>query len=222
MKESYVSQPKAIELFTVGGAQTDVIIRTNLEQVTEELEEGITQELWLCDEVQFRYDGILTEEDISSQIDKWILYANKGSLDALARAKEKLIETMSQICNATITAGFNATLSDGEVHHFSLEMTDQIMISLLANKAQTGQTAVPWHADGEDCRFFSPEDIALVNGIMENLVIYHETYFNSIRRWIQSVESTDELAAIHYGDEIPVEYQSEVLQAILAQNAKAD
>lgn len=220
MKESYVSQPKEIELFIVGGNQTDVIIRTNLEQTTEELDDDIVQEKWLCDEVQFRYDGILTEEDVSSQIEKWILFANQGSLDALARAKEAAIATMSQICNATITAGFNATLSDGELHHFSLEMTDQIMISLLANKAQTGQTAVPWHADGEDCRFFSPEDIALVNGIMENLVIYHETYFNSIRRWIQSVESTEELSAIHYGDEIPVEYQSEVLQAILAQNAQ--
>lgn len=219
MKESYVVQPNEIELFTVGTGQTDVIIRTNIEQITEELDDGITQESWQCDEVQFRYDGILTQEDVASQIDKWLLYANKDSLDALAMAKEKLIATMSQICNATITAGFNATLSDGKEHHFSLEMTDQIMISLLANKAATGQTAVPWHADGEDCRFFSPEDIALVNGIMENMVIYHETYFNSIRRWIQSVESTEELSAIHYGDNIPEEYQSEVLKAILANEA---
>lgn len=215
MKESYAVQPDAIEMFTVSSGQTDVIIRTNIEQVTEEVDDT-TQESWQCDEVQFRYDGILTQEDVSSQIDKWIQYANKDSVDVLTAAKEKLIDTMSQICNATITAGFNITLSDGETYHFSLELTDQIMISLLANKATSGQTVVPWHADGEECRFFSQEDIALINSTMENLVIYHETYFNSIRRWIQSVESTDELSAIHYGDEIPAEYQSEVLQSILA------
>lgn len=221
MKQSYALQPSEIELFQVGTGQTDVIIRTDIEQTTEELEDGTTQDKWECNEVQFRYPGILTKEDISSQVEKWISYANKDSVDELTRAKEELIALMSQTCNATITAGFNATLSDGKEHHFSLEMTDQIMIALLANKAEAGQTSVPWHADGEGCKFFSQEDIALVNSLMENLVIYHETYFNSIRRWIRSVESIDDLNTIHYGDAIPEEYQSEVLKSILAQNAEA-
>jgi hypothetical protein len=211
MKENYASQPNEIELFPVGSGQTDVIIRTNINQIEEDVD-GRVQKMWQCDEVQFRYDGVLVMEDIRSQIEKWLLFANRDSIDALTAAKEELINAMSQVCNVTITAGFNATLSDGESHHFSLEMTDQLMISMLAAKATSDQTAVPWHADGEDCKFFSPDDITLVNGMMEDLVIYNEAYFNSLRRWIQSVSSLDELNAICYGVDIPDEYQSEVLR----------
>jgi hypothetical protein len=214
MKENYASQPNEIELFPVGSGQTDVIIRTNINQIEEDVD-GSVQKMWQCDEVQFRYDGVLAMEDVCSKVEKWLLFADRDSIDALTAAKEKLINTVSKICNATITAGFNATLSDGESHHFSLEMTDQLMISMLAAKATSDQTAVPWHADGEDCKFFSPDDITLVNGMMEDLVIYNEAYFNSLRRWIQSVSSLDELSVIYYGAPIPSEYQSEVLKALL-------
>lgn len=216
MKESYAQQPKEIELFLIGTSQTDVIIRTNIESSTEEQEDGSAVEVWTCDEVQFRYDGILAQEDVESQIDKWISYANKGSLDALTKAKESLVTAMSETCGATITAGFNITLSDGETYHFSLETTDQIMISALAAKAAAGQESVPWHADGQSCKFFSAEDITAINDAMESLITYQQTYFNSLRSWIQSVETADELRAIYYGAAIPEEYQSEVLQALLA------
>lgn len=220
MKESYAQQPKEIELFTVGSGQTDVIIRTNIESNTEEQDDGTAVSTWTCDEVQFRYNGILTQEDVESQIDKWISYANKSSMDVLTRSKENLIDEMSDTCNATITAGFDITLSGGETCHFSLEMTDQIMISALAAKVAAGEESVPWHADGQSCKFFSAEDITLIYDAMESRITYQQTYFNSLRSWIQSVETADELQAIYYGAEIPEAYQSEVLQALL--NAEAE
>lgn len=214
MRESYAAQPKEIEMFLVG-SQTDVIIRQNIERMTEESEDSTTYETWRCDEVQFRYDGILTRSEVESQIDKWVSYANRSSIDALTLAKEKSIAAMSQICNATIRAGFIAELSDGEKHHFSLEMTDQLMISRLASKVAAGASTVAWHADGEDCRFFSAADIEHINAVMENLIDYHTIYFNSLRRWIRSVETMEELSTINYGDSIPAEFQSEVLRRIL-------
>lgn len=214
MKESYAAQPKDIEIFLVG-SQTDVIIRQNIESVTEESEDGTTYETWQCDEVQFRYDGILTRSEIEPQIDKWVSYANRTSIDALTLAKEKTIAAMSQICNATIRAGFSVELSDGERHHFSLEMTDQLMISRLAAKVAAGASTVAWHADGEDCQFFFAADIERINAMMESLIDYHTVYFNSLRRWIRSVETMEELSTINYGDSIPAEFQSEVLHWIL-------
>lgn len=129
---------------------------------------------------------------------------------------------MSATCNSAIRAGFDVALSDGELHHFSLEITDQIMISMLAGKAAAGAPAVPWHGDGEECRFFSAEDIGTVNTEMEALITFHQTYFNSLKHYILSMESLEAVKAVWYGMPIPEENQSEVLKAILTAEGGGD
>lgn len=216
MKESYTREPETIELFQHNG-HTDVIIRRNITfRQTDPDEHGNVTDLWECDETQFRYPGPLSRAEVSAQVDNWLLYAGAASLDALDAAKTAAIENMSATCNSAIRAGFDVALSDGKLHHFSLEITDQIMISLLAGKATAGATAVPWHGDGEECRFFSIADISKVNTEMEALITYHQTYFNSLKHYILGMGTVEEVSAAYYGMPIPDAYQSEVLQAILA------
>jgi hypothetical protein len=50
-------------------------------------------------------------------------------------------------------------------------------------------------------------------------VSYYVTYGNSLKTWIDSVETMEELREIFYGTDIPLEYQSEVLKTYLAQIA---
>ncbi|MDR0923091.1 MAG: hypothetical protein LBN31_01880 [Hungatella sp.] len=50
-------------------------------------------------------------------------------------------------------------------------------------------------------------------------VSYYDTYGNSLKTWIDSVETMEELREIFYGADIPLEYQSEVLKTYLAQIA---
>ncbi|MDR1547877.1 MAG: hypothetical protein LBT06_04720 [Hungatella sp.] len=50
-------------------------------------------------------------------------------------------------------------------------------------------------------------------------VSYYVTYGNSLKTWIDSVETMEELREIFYGADIPLEYQSEVLKTYLAQIA---
>lgn len=80
MKETYCSIPKAILIFPVG-EKTDIILRKNIEKVTKQNDVGeMAYDAYECDEVQFRYDGALTIEDIESNFDYWWNYPAKASM----------------------------------------------------------------------------------------------------------------------------------------------
>lgn len=130
--------------------------------------------------------------------------------------KATLISQMSDKCNTIIINGFDMILDDNEIHHFSLKTEDQLKIQALGLKAKSGETVLPYHADGEPCRFFSVQEILNLNTQMEGIIEYQTTYFNSLRDYINSMEISDDLQSVEYGIEIPVEYQSEVLKVLLA------
>ena len=52
---------------------------------------------------------------------------------------------------------------------------------------------------------------------MEQMQVYHTTYFNSLKMYILSLDNIEDVGAVFYGMEIPVEYQSDVLKYLLAQ-----
>ena len=80
MKETYCSIPKAVLTFPVGG-KTDVILRKNIEKVTKQGNSGEeSYDAYECDEVQFRYNGMLTIEDIENNFDYWWNYPAKISM----------------------------------------------------------------------------------------------------------------------------------------------
>ena len=72
MRERYLSKPLEIEVYPVKSG-TDVILRKNIEEVTVKNEDGPgTYKVWDCDEVQFRYPGTITEEEISTDFEYWL------------------------------------------------------------------------------------------------------------------------------------------------------
>lgn len=160
-------------------------------------------------------DQIPVEEDtpIEEDIDE-IIEENQ----TLEFIKESKIKYMSYMCKSIITSGFDIVLSDGESHHFSMEIEDQIKIQTLAMKAQSGQQLLPWHSDGELCVFYPAEDILSIYNELEKLQTFHTTYFNSLKYYIESLDTVEGVNSIYYGINIPEEYQSEVLKYLLRQN----
>lgn len=136
--------------------------------------------------------------------------------------KGALVFQMSSECNTIITNGFDMLLDDNKLHHFSLKTEDQLKIQALGLKAKSGETVLPYHADGEPCRFFSVQEILSLNTQMENIIEYQTTYFNSLRDYINSMTTNEELKSVKYGMEIPVEYQSEVLKQYWFSNNNID
>jgi len=120
---------------------------------------------------------------------------------------------MSMTCRHIIEAGFDIELSDREVHHFSLDTQDQLNLITLSALAET-QELIPYHADGEICKFYSAAEIKTIVAGATQFKMYHTTYYNALKAYINSLETIEEIAAVTYGMELPEEFQSDVLKAI--------
>lgn len=136
--------------------------------------------------------------------------------------KNVKISEMNNTCNKVITNGFDTVLSDGEAHHFSLTTQDQLNLITLSTLVESGENAIPYHADGELCKFYSAEDIETIITMATSFKTYHVSYFNALRAYIESLDTIEAIKAITYGTPIPEEYQSEVLKVLNAQIGVSD
>lgn len=122
------------------------------------------------------------------------------------------INEMSYDCRMTIENGFDLELR-GETHHFSLNTQDQLNLITLSTLAQT-QSLIPYHADGEACIFYTSEEIGEIVETATAFKIYHTTYYNALKGYINALDTIEAISAITYGTEIPEEYKSDVLRAL--------
>lgn len=133
--------------------------------------------------------------------------------------KSVKIAEMSNTCNKVITNGFDVVLSDGNSYHFSLTTQDQLNLITLSSMVANGEEQIPYHADGELCRFYSAEDINIIITTATQFKTYQISYFNALKAYIESLDDMNEIGAITYGVDIPAEYQSDVLKVLLANMA---
>lgn len=146
----------------------------------------------------------------------------------LEYVKGKKITEMSNASEAVIHAGTYVVLSDGNTYHFSFSDQDQFQIGFLATAAknaamlesmnlptnETGQD-YPWHADGEDCIFYSREDMIAIGTAMQNYITYHNSYFHALRNYIQNITDIQKVAAVTYGMSVPEKYWGDVYRNIM-------
>lgn len=137
--------------------------------------------------------------------------ADEITLEYVRAAK---IAEMSAACRKTIEAGFDLELRE-EIHHFSLDTQDQLNLISLSAMAQT-QTLIPYHADGEECIFYSAEEINEIVDTANAFKIYHTTYYNALRGYINTLNTIEDIASVEYGIEIPEEYKTDVLRMLEA------
>ena len=127
----------------------------------------------------------------------------------------KLAE-MSMVCNKVIENGIDVMLSDGQIGHFSLTTQDQLNLITLQSMIVAGETMIPYHADGELCRYYTVEDISVVMDAATAHKTFHVTYFNSLKMYINALADITTISAVQYGMDIPAEYQSDILKAMCA------
>ena len=113
-----------------------------------------------------------------------------------------------------ITTGFDIVLSDGKTYHFSLTLQDQLNLITSSQMVSDGAEEIPYHADGELCKYYASIDMKKIIAKANDFKTYHVAYFNSLKAYINSLRSIDKVAAISYGDGIPSKYQSEVYIAL--------
>lgn len=139
-------------------------------------------------------------------------YEIQQNIDSVKSAK---IAEMSSDCNAAITGGVDVELSDGVTYHYSLTLEDQLNLMNLQAMVASGAETVPYHADGEECRYYSAADFSAIAAAATAWKLYQESYFNSLRGYIQAMDTVEEIDAVTYGMEIPAEYQTDVLKNLI-------
>jgi hypothetical protein len=147
----------------------------------------------------------------------------------LEEVKNAKISNFSLICSDSIVNGVDVTFSKNNIEHFSYTEEDQVNIKEIFDLAIQTNVPMYYHADGEGCKLYTVEQIIAIYTSATTNKMHHITYFNQIRMYINSLETTDEVEAVEYGQELTGEYlqtynesmaQAQlVLEALLAKRA---
>lgn len=171
------------------------------------------------DEYDILYDAVEKGEDITVEHEQPTTEVDIPPVDqneavTIDYVKTSKIAEMNRLCNKVIESGIDVALSDGKVYHFSLTTQDQLNLITLQSMIAAGETSIPYHADGELCRYYSVNDISKVMNAATAYTTFHVTYFNSLKVYISALEDITSISEVQYGMEIPVEYQSDILKAL--------
>ena len=169
---------------------------------------------------------------IYRQLDGAVQFSNDGSVyvppvipeppepkpPTLEEVQEAKVAEMNTAQQTVIAAGVDVQLTNGQTEHFTLTQYDQQSLMGLQTQVAEGAEAIPWHTsdEAEHCKFYSNADMKKIVDTALAYVTYHVTYFRDLRIYIRSLTDKEQVKAITYGVEIPVEYQSEPLKAMLA------
>ena len=173
------------------------------------------------EEYDILYEAIEKGEDIEVQPEQPAPEEDAPIVDpneevTVDYVKTTKIAEMNFVCNKVIENGIDVMLSDGNVYHFSLTTQDQLNLITLQSMIVAGETMIPYHADGELCRYYTVEDISVVMDAATAHKTFHVTYFNSLKVYINALTDMTEIASVQYGMDIPEEYQSDILKALYA------
>ena len=127
-------------------------------------------------------------------------------------ARAAKIREMSLACNKAITNGFNISLHGIDLH-FSLAVSDQANLSSAAVQILSGATEIPYHADGDEYRNYSADDMLKIIEKANCHKTFQLAYFSCMKQWVNSLVRVKTIMGIQYGDEIPKKYQSALLKS---------
>lgn len=219
-RESYLLQPQQLEIYDVDGS-TDIIMRKNIAETEKEnvLDGGKIQKytVWECDEVQLKYNGVVSADEVEKNFDYWFAKADEAAEPenmtslTLEDARKAKLKEVSEACENTIYAGVDVSTSSG-IEHFSLTEKDQL--NLFGKKMQliAGEEKMEYHEDGEPCKYFSAEDMQKIIDKAMFWVSYNTTYCNALNMMIKAATSAEDVEKMSWGMEVPEEFQNEVLK----------
>jgi hypothetical protein len=134
---------------------------------------------------------------------------------ALAKAKQLKISQLSNLCKNKIIAGFSIELTDGEVCDFKFTLEDQLNLMLIENQINLGYDSFIYHATNQPCKFFTREDMIKIVNTFKQYKLYHTTYFNIAKQYINSLVDINKVNSFTYGMDVSEMTDDVILKQIL-------
>lgn len=119
----------------------------------------------------------------------------------LPDAKNIKIVELRNICENTIKFGVNV-----QNKHYGYDIEDQTNIKDAFDLANRTGMSVPYHADNEPCRLYTPEEITEIFITNKMNLMHHTTYFNQLKAYVNSLDDIGKIIEVQYGDELTGEY----------------
>lgn len=129
--------------------------------------------------------------------------------------RAKKIRSLGLDCTDAICDGIDVRLEGNKWYHFNLEAHDQQNLLSAKIKAVTGDDFIPLHAAGVQDQYYTAEQVLQIVEKAEKHIQYHQAYYNSLKSWLNSMTDIAAIDAVKYGDEIPRQYQSDVLKTLI-------
>lgn len=134
---------------------------------------------------------------------------------ALAEAKRSVIQRLSNQCKDKITAGFSITLSDGQLYSFKLTTEDQLNLMSIEGQLNAGAETFIYHATNQPCKFFVREDMTKIINSFKRYTLYHTTYFNIAKQYINSLTDIEKVNRFAYGADVSEATDDIVIKQLL-------
>lgn len=138
-------------------------------------------------------------------------------VETLEEVRNAKIEEFNTICNVTILAGQDITLSDGETIHFSYTAFDQTNLGNGANLALSTKESVPYYDSNNNCYIFKPMDMITIYASCQGYVTYLLTLDHHLEAMIKKMEDKDAIKTLVFAEESMDEETKAEFNVIMAQ-----
>jgi hypothetical protein len=134
---------------------------------------------------------------------------------ALNQVRQTTIKRLSDICNNKIISGFSIVLSDGKTYNFKLTIEDQLNLTSIENQLNSGIKTFVYHASNQPCRVFMKNDMSKIIRAFRKHVLYHTTYFNIAKQYINTLTDPEKISTFTYGTDVSKLANSQAILQIL-------
>lgn len=121
---------------------------------------------------------------------------------ALSKAKRDKIAALSGVCKYKITEGFKIRLSDGQECSFRLTPEDQLNLICIESQLAAGESMFVYHATNQPCRLYNKADMRRIVKAFRKHVLYHTTYFNIAKQYINTLTDIENVDLFEYGFDV--------------------
>ena len=118
--------------------------------------------------------------------------------------RQGVINKLKIDCKLNIEDGFEVTFND-HTEHFDLTIEDQLNLQSIQLQLFNGADSVMYHCKGGKLRVYEREELLLIINGMYQHISSHNNYFNLIKHYVNSLNTTTELSEVEYGMELPQE-----------------
>ena len=127
---------------------------------------------------------------------------NSFTILGLRAIKKKKISELRSICDNNILNGVHIMLSDGNIHHFTMSIEDQLNLLEIRHLISIGEESFIYHETGGEYMDFTADDMNRIIDATFQHKQKHLLHFNKLKKYINQLDNFDSINNVDYSLEI--------------------